>query len=397
MHIQDLASAPGQQLLAELPVYDAAQVFSLHNQLRKRGFDSDLISAALTQSRLRARATEKFGDSAAQMLFTAAGLEQATRASIATAHADFLRKHGAQKLLDFGCGIGADARSFAAAGITVTAIEKDGEAAAAARHNLAAFPTARVIEADANDLDLAALGADTVWIDPARRSAGKRIKNPAHWQPSLEHAIALAQRYPLSGIKVAPGIDYALLPASAHVQWISETRELAEAVIWMGVDIKPGRSALVITPNGKYSYQADGENPQQPAEMLEPAPLAEFIYEPDPAIIRAGAIASLAKAQQLRPVSAQIAYLTGVDPIFSPFLSGFRIQEVLKPRPKIVQAALRSHGIGRVEIKKRGTSLVPEEYRRQLHLDSSLPGSATLISTPLAGKPHILLCSRLQV
>ena len=51
----------------------------MRRHLTAAGFDVDLVAAALTQSRLRAKGHEKFGDFADGMLFTADGLEQATR------------------------------------------------------------------------------------------------------------------------------------------------------------------------------------------------------------------------------------------------------------------------------------------------------------------------------
>ena len=51
-----------------------------HRPARRRATRRDLASAALTQAGLRRRAAAKFGADAARMYFTAAGLEQATRA-----------------------------------------------------------------------------------------------------------------------------------------------------------------------------------------------------------------------------------------------------------------------------------------------------------------------------
>ena len=62
-----------ESLLASLPPYDKKQVFSLTAQLRDQGYAPELVAAALTQSRLRQKAHEKFGDFADGMMFTAAG------------------------------------------------------------------------------------------------------------------------------------------------------------------------------------------------------------------------------------------------------------------------------------------------------------------------------------
>src|SRR5690606_38662377 len=148
----------------------------LSDGLRARGVDPDLVSAALTQSRLRARAATKFGDFAAGMLFTQHGLEQATRLGVGAHHARRFRAAGSQLVADLGCGLGGDAMALSALGIPVLAVEADEATAALATVNLRFFPTATVRHADALEIDLAAEGVDAVFADPARRTrSGRRV------------------------------------------------------------------------------------------------------------------------------------------------------------------------------------------------------------------------------
>ena len=64
-----------------------ADVLARSTALRRAGFGPDETAAILTQAKLRRRATSKFGDFAERMLFTRAGLEQATRLDVAAHHA----------------------------------------------------------------------------------------------------------------------------------------------------------------------------------------------------------------------------------------------------------------------------------------------------------------------
>lgn len=391
-----LASDAGQTLLAELPTYDAADSFRLTSTLREAGHCPELVAAALTQSRLRGQAQGKFGPFAEQMLFTADGLEQATRLQVGVFHAQRLRSAGATRVADVGCGIGADSMAFAGLGLEVRSIERDPEAAAAARFNLSSFPEAEVIEADAFDVDLATLGADALWLDPARRLNGKRINDPAKWMPSLATAIDLARSFDSAGIKVAPGIDYTDLPEDAHVQWISVDGDLLEAVIWLGnAAPRPGRSALVISGGIPRSVDVGGASPQDVATMVEPRELGTYLYEPDSALIRSGAIAWLCSEYDLAPVSNGIAYLTGDERVDSPLLQGFAVESVHALNAKELRAHLTQAGVGRVEIKKRGTDIEPEALRKKLKLDRSLAGEATIIGTQLLGKHRAIHAIRL--
>ena len=81
--VDRLSRGEGWALLQSLPPYDEASALHLQGRLREAGFAPDLVAAALTQSRLRARGAEKFGEFAAGMLFTPDGLEQATRTRVA--------------------------------------------------------------------------------------------------------------------------------------------------------------------------------------------------------------------------------------------------------------------------------------------------------------------------
>lgn len=391
-----LLSDDGQHLLNRLPEYDASESFRLTASLRDEGYSPELVAAALTQSRLRGQASAKFGPFASHMLFTADGLEQATRLNVGVFHAQRLRSAGATRVIDLGCGIGADSMAFAGLGLEVRSIEIDPETAAVANFNLSSFPEAEVINADAFDIDLESLGADALWLDPARRLNGKRINDPAKWMPSLKNAIELARAFPAAGIKVAPGIDYSDLPEDAHVQWISVDGDLLEAVIWLGgVAGGPGRSALVITDGTPRSVDVGVADPRETATMVEPRELGAYVYESDPALVRSGAIAWLCSEYDLAPVSSGIAYLTGDEPIDSPLLRGFQVCSVHGLNAKELRSHLSASGVGRVEIKKRGTDVEPELLRKKLKLDRALPGEATIIATPLLGKHRAIHAIRL--
>lgn len=393
--IQLLCTPDGRRLLESLPPYSADETFSLTARLRAEGFDPELVAAALTQARLRARAAAKFGDFAQAMLFTHDGVEQATRLNVAAHHGARFRNAGVAHVVDVGCGIGADSMGFSGLGLRVSSIEQDEDTAVAASHNLAPFPEARVIHEDARNLTLSDLGADALWLDPARRSGGKRIVDPEEWSPPFSLALELAEEFSAAGIKVAPGIDYSHLPDDSHVQWTSVDGELVEAVVWRGKAAPvPGRSALVIAGGVAKVFVTTTQPPCTPSEQVEPRDLGAYLYEPNAAVIRSGGIARLCAEHDLAPVSRNIAYLTGDEPIDSALLASFAIDAVLPLDLKKVRAYLASQGVGIVEIKKRGTDLDPALWRKKLKLNPKHKKSAVLIATPVNGKHQMLVAHR---
>src|SRR5690625_7687485 len=108
------------------------------------------------------------------MLFTPAGLEQATRLPVAAHHAQRYRAADARHIADLTCGIGADAMAFGALRGDVLALDKDEGTAAIATANLRPFPNVTLAHGGCVTYELPQTAA-ALSGDPARRSGGKRI------------------------------------------------------------------------------------------------------------------------------------------------------------------------------------------------------------------------------
>ena len=292
-----LIGAGGRAVVDALPRYRREEALALAARLRAEGLDADRTAAALTLSRLRTRATAKFGERAGSMFFTAAGYEQATRLSVGALHAERFLAAGARRIVDFGCGVGADSLAFCLAGLDVTAIEVDPVAALYAAANA---PRAAVVCADGLATRLPE--ADGIWLDPSRRTGdGRRIASPEGWAPPLSRALSIAGGFPVAGIKAAPGIAHDALPAGALVEWVSEAGQLLEAVVWLGVGA--GRAAVV---DGE-AFDSGASAADEPVSFVKPREIGPILLEPDPAVIRSGGIARLCERYGVAPVSGGVA------------------------------------------------------------------------------------------
>ena len=385
--LRELLSPGGLSLLDSLPAWDSTDdVVRSVADLRKAGHSPALVAAVLGQARLRAKAVAKFGPFAATMLFTEAGLEQATRLSVAAQHAGRFQRAGVGWVADLGCGIGADALALAALDIEVTAVERDEVTAAVAAYNLASWSNARVEHADAETFDLA--GVDGVYLDPARRDGVKRLKDPADWSPSLDFAFGLAERLP-TGVKLGPGIDRDLIPDDAEAQWVSVDREVVELGVWFGALARAGvrRSALVVTAQGTAEMVAEADSTDAATGSL-----GEYVYEPDGAVIRARLIGDLARTLDARMLEPSIAYMTADAAVPTPFATCFRVVEELPLDVKAIKRAVSARQIGTLEIKKRGVDIDPATFRTKLALKGEASG--TLILTRVGDKRRALLVER---
>ncbi|WP_345801588.1 class I SAM-dependent methyltransferase [Microbacterium sp. AZCO] len=386
-----LLTPEGLRLLDELPAVEAAaDVARTVSRLRAAGHSPDLVSAVVGQARLRVRAQAKFGPFADRMLFTRAGLEQATRLSIAGRHAARFRDAGVSTVADLGCGIGGDALGLAALGLRVVAVDADEVTAAIAAYNLAPFgEDATVLCARAEEVDLP--DVDAFWLDPARRTAGHSETTrtrPEDWSPSLDWVFDLASRHP-TGVKLGPALDRALIPDNAEAQWVSADGSTIELVLWSGALARPGvrRAALVVRGDAAAELTAEGDAEDEPVREL-----GAYVHEPDGAIIRARLIGDVARSLDAGMLDEHIAYLTSDSALTSPFVASFRVREELPADTKKLARALRERGIGRLEIKKRGVDIDPSTLRKALALRGD--ESATLIMTRLGSRRVALLADR---
>ena len=372
-------------MLAELgPIYAKADALKLVSQLRKSGFDPDLIATALTQVRLRRMAEPKFGEFAEQMLFSQEGLEQASRLQVAALHAGRFRRAGIKHVADLGCGIGAESLAMASLDIKVSAFEKDELTAAIATFNLASFPNVKVEHADVTEVDLGKF--EGLFFDPSRRDNRNRIFRPQDFSPSFDFVLATANQKPTIG-KLGPGHPHNQIPQDAEAVWVSVDGDLVELGLYFGKVRRAeiARAAVLITDSKTYEYTSA----QTTTEHAVLADLGEYLYEPDNSLIRSHLLGDFAREFGLSAISPEIAYLTSDEKISSPWLKGYKVIDQIAFDKKKLSAFLNQHDIGAIQIKKRGVDVIPEQLRKELNLKGSYPG--TIVITKIKDKRRVLL------
>ncbi|GGM17630.1 methyltransferase domain-containing protein [Dactylosporangium sucinum] len=387
MDVDDLLSEAGRQALAAAGTITDAHRHPLRaaEHLRAQGIAPALAAAALTQAELRRKAVTKFGADAAVMLFTRAGLEQATRAAVATRRARRLAVAGVTSVADLGCGIGADTIAFARAGLRVRAVDADPTTARIAQANAAALGLpADVTHGDAVTTDLT--GVDAVFCDPARRTkGGQRVFDPRAYEPPWDFVAALPARVPRTVLKLAPGIDHDLLPEHAEGEWVSIDGDLVEAAAWCGPLAETPRRATLISTATPAVHELTGTGGEQ-APVDRPK---RFLHDPDAAVIRAHLVAEFAGTIGGTLADPTIAYTYTDEPATTPFARTYEVLEHLPVALKRLRAALRDLDAGPLTILKRGSALDVEELRKSLKLTGGSP--ATIALTRIGRAPAVLL------
>lgn len=357
----------------------------------RRELSPDRAALVLAQEGLRRRAVTKFGEAGRSLFLTADGLEQATRPEVAAWRARRLADAGVRRVIDLGCGLGADALAFAASGLEVVAVEADPATAVLAGANLGR----EVIVGDAVEL-LDALvstgstdegstggGSTAVFCDPARRTSSGRSWRVQDLNPPWSFVTDLLARH-TTVVKLGPGLAHNLIPDGVAATWVSDGGDLVEVSLWSGRT--PGRHAVLLP--GDHVLD---DGPAHPAAPGTPQP-GEVLYEPDPAVIRAGLVDVLADGLGAHRISPGIAYLIGPKRRSTPFATAFEVLEVLDAGERTLRAWVRVHQVGTLEIKKRGLDVDPAVLRRRLK--PSGPNSATIVLTPTSDGARAIVVSR---
>src|SRR5262249_32760182 len=142
-------------------------------------------------------------------------------------------------------------------------------------------------------------------------------------------------------------------------EFVSLGGELKECVLWFGPLRTAGRRATLL-PGGHTLAAA------APAPAAAPgAPLA-YLYDPDPAIVRAGLVSLLGEQLDARPIDTTIAFLTSDTLRPTPFATVFRIEEAMPFNLKRLRLRLRELHVGQITVLKRGSPVDVVQLQLQL-------------------------------
>lgn len=353
-------------------------------------------SAALAQAELARHPKAPGG-----WLLTRDGLEQGTDPRVAAYRAATLAaalaEGGLTTVIDATAGLGFDSAALVAAGLQVTAIERDPMTATLLAANV---PGARVIVGDAMAV-VDALPDDPVVIDPARRNPGQRTadgmraqseRDPERWSPPLSWADTLraTRRGPIV-VKAPPGLT---LPPGWHGTWVSVQRTLVELTLW-SEPITAG-DVVVIDAEGTHVFAPppdgsdDATDDAADENDLRTSAVGTWLIEPDPAVIAADAVSGLAAALDAMRVDAASSWLTADHRPSTPFARSWRIVEELPAATRELRAALRERGIMNPTVKTSGTRIDAARIRRELRATSGAEATIALVRVDERLRAYVL-------
>jgi SAM-dependent methyltransferase len=365
---------------------DASSPAELISQRKLRGtYDEDLVRAALSVHEARQRAAGMLR-SAEQLWLTRVGLEQCTAPEVAAHKAK--RFSGEPRVYDLCCGVGVDAAAIAEFA-KVIAIDNAAAMCLRTEWNAAVWNRAENIDTQCADVTSRDWSGEVVHVDPDRRAGSDRpTKRLELYQPDLAWMQQLTRTAAGGCIKISPASNFLQKFPGCEIELISLKGECREATVWFGSLAGPHAFRATALPSGD-SISAD---PLSVWTNVVPSP-AEYIFDPDPAIVRSGLLDVVAEQQNMQRLDAEEEYLTGAIRGSSAFVTAFRIEAVLSGNLKELKKYLRKDPSTHYEIKCRRIPTNADAIRRQLPAGTARP--RVIFFCRVSGRMTIVVASRL--
>lgn len=364
--------------VAELP----ADALRAQTSLRAR-FPEEVVRLALTVAELRVRGAKKFPQ-AARMWFDRERLEQATPWTVAVHKAERFIGH----VWDYCCGIGADAVALAAGG-GVTAADRDPVACLLTELNAAALGVSANVTVLCRDVEELTDREGLLHVDPDRRAGAlRRAVRVEDYVPGLDTLRRLAAEFRGGAIKLSPAANFGGKFEDVEIELVSLHGEAKEATVWFGELGEPELWRATVLPEGATL----AGDPLSAEPVL--SPLGGYLFDPDPAVVRAGLIDLLCAEAGLARLDDAEEYLTAGSLIVTPFAMPFRVLAELPNNERAVKRYLREHGIGRLEIKARRLPVEVERLHRALRTEGERRG--VVFFARVAGRARAVVAERID-
>jgi hypothetical protein len=342
-----------------------------------------------TPGRAASRGQRAGGDGApgpfARWLFTDEALQQAAPPAVAAHRARRIAGWSASSgagVHDVTCSVGADLAALAAAVPVAVGSDIDPVRLAMARHNLAAAgQPVRLALADARTVTSRGL---LRYADPARRDVtGRRIMS-ADTNPSVADLDAADPAHP-PVLRLPPGIDYDALARPGEIEIVSLDGAVREAVAWPPALATVARRASVLAGDSVREQLTSDDPDDVPVTAA-----GDVLVDPDPAVVRAHLVRHYAARHRLSLLDPHLAYLTGSHP--PPGIRSFRVLDAAPFAERTIRDWARRDGVGTLEIKQRGTPVIPDDLRRRLRLSGDTRLARTVVIARIGAAAQAFWC-----
>jgi hypothetical protein len=379
-----MTTEPGQRLLAEASLVRSIRPADLA-RYRKHASAAQ-VSAAIRLIQARTKAALKF-EHGQRMWVDPIAIEQATSEPVARHKA---RRFACPLVVDLCAGVGGDALALAARS-DVLAVDFDQGMCRRLCYNASIYKLAdRILSVRARAEAFAIPAGAWLHLDPDRRAGDReRARSLEDYAPGPDFWMSAVRGVAAGAIKLGPASNFAkhFSGPEYEIELISSRGECKEATVWFGELASCRRRATVLPENVTWT---DRDGPTR--QWAPVVGMGTLIFDPDPALLRAGLLDGFALEHGLGRVADGVDYLTGERMIATPFLTAFHVRDTLPLDLKRLKRLIAQREIGTLEIKVRGADVVPEVLRRQLDLRGGQ--SASLLVHGGTGPVRAVLAER---
>ncbi len=381
-----LKSAP--EIFAEIQECSAAEL-SGQKRLRQK-FSDEIVRAALAVHDARVRAAGLL-PAAERLWLTRTGLEQSTAWLVAHHKARrfsnaFLNSE--PTVFDLCSGIGVDAAALANV-LPVIAVDADPAMCLRSEWNSEEWKTTHPLVTQVSDVTTRNWTGQLVHADPDRRAGRDRpVKRLEQYSPDLQWMQNLIDVAIGGALKLSPASNFMQKFPGCEIELISLNGECREATVWFGCLSGTQSFRATVLPSGE-SIAGDPLS----VSISQVAQCGEWIYDPDPAVVRSGMLEPVADQLGLSRLDSEEEYLTGETLVNSPFVSGFRVEAVLSGNPKELRQWLRRDASRHYEIKCRRIPVDARVIQRQLPCGQADP--RVILFARIDGRSRIVVARRM--
>lgn len=372
-------------------------------RLRLKGGSEPWLPLAILQIDCRRRAATKVAEEleCGRFLFpTALSAEQCTSDAVAALHASLIRP--GEKVLDLTAGLGIDAFHIARRAALVTALDMNPDVAAALEHNanVLGLDNVRAVCADSTEyIKSVADGAfDTVFIDPARRSADNRRLFSLHdCQPDVVELLPQIRRVSQRLIvKASPMLDITAvireLPGTTAIYSAgtnSECKELLAVVDFKDEAIED-TAVHIWTPDCNYRFTQRQE--QEASAVFGRPENGWWLYEPWPVTHKAAPFRLLSAQFGLMELAANTHVYTSPEEV-----DGFpgtkrRVMEVLPFASRVLKNFSKAYP--KIDVAVRNFPMSADALRAKLRVAPASTDGLRLIAATARSDEKLLIVVR---
>jgi SAM-dependent methyltransferase len=297
---------------------------------------------------------------ALSFVFTEKGVQQSSSTLLAEYHAEKFAAFSS--VADLCCGCGMDLMKIAEGKDRVYAVDLDEDTLQVALFNSqkTGLQNIEFLQQKAEEFSMS---VEAIFADPDRRPSSIRKIGKDDIQPTLNELLRLREITPNLAFKLSPAMNYRELHFDCEhtFEFVSENGTLKEMLLCFGALATTNvRLKAVILPQ---KIMLSKKNISIEIEKIK-----SFLFEPDPAIIRAGLVQECGAEIGYHLIDGKLALLSGDNPIQSELGRCYRVIEVLPFNLKNLQKYCRENEIGVLVIKTRGFPEKVEDFRKKLKL-----------------------------